>query len=91
MSQQERLQSLFEKISDSYDGLVELKFINDEYADIQFLRGEMEIGRVRVSFARVVVAPEGKDIPLVKVVDHYGGEEVWVSPLPSAVIAVSTR
>jgi hypothetical protein len=94
---QERLQKLFEKISDAYaDGLVEQKHITEGYVDVQFLRssseGSVEVGHVRLSFVdHVVIGNHDENLSLVKVVDHYGGEEVLVSDVTSAVIAVATR
>jgi hypothetical protein len=96
MSQQ-HLQRLFEKISDSYEHIVEQKNLTDECMDLQFQRHGVEVARVRLSvvsrFHRGAIDKEFgfEDEELVRVVDHYGGEEVLVSPVISAVIAVCTR
>ncbi len=97
----EQLQSLFEKISDAYpDGRVEQKFISDKYVDIRFLRATeetpgdldyVEVGHVRLSIHNVVIENQDEGMVLVKIVDHYGGEEVYVSPVVSAITAIATR
>jgi hypothetical protein len=107
MGKREQLQGLFEKISDAYEDLVEQKDITDDYVDLQFLRHGVEVGRVRLFLVEMVAIrgkagiqhtlsewKPGEDshgIELVRVVDHYGGEEVYVSPVVSAVIAVCTK
>ena len=92
---QERLQKLFEKISDAYDGTVEQKHVTDEYVDVQFLRestdGLVEVGHVRLSFVEADCPAVRKTLDLVSVVDHYGGEEIFVSEVVSAIVAVATK
>jgi hypothetical protein len=92
---QERLQTLFEKISDNYNGLVELLSISPECAELQFLtkNGSAEAGRVRIFpvAACLVNKLPTEFFDLVKVADHYGGPEIYVSSIPSAIIAVACR
>jgi hypothetical protein len=92
MGKREQLQGLFEKISDAYEDLVEQKDITDDYVDLQFLRHGVEVGRVRLFLENnVVINNQDECMQLVRIVDHYGGEEVHVSPVVSAVIAVCTK
>ncbi len=91
MEKREQLQGLFEKISDAYEDIVEQKSITDEYVDLQFLRHGVEVGHVRLYLDNAVMNNQDEGIQLVRVVDHYGGEEVYVSQVVSAVIAVCTK
>ena len=95
------LQSLFEKVADQYEGTVEQKHVTDEYVDLQFLKdsndGPVEVGHVRLSIVHVDVDPVGDNDPagkcrdMVRIVDHYGGPEIIVSNVVSAIIAISTN
>jgi hypothetical protein len=91
MGKREQLQQLFEKVSDAYEDLVEQKHITDEYVDLQFLRHGVEVGHVRLFLVPAVIANQDEGLELVRVVDHYGGEDVYCSPVVSAIIAVSTK
>ncbi len=99
---QEQHQSLFERISDSYaNGPVECKHICEDYMDLRFMRtvedspGELEdveIGHVRMAIVYdVTIGSQILSSGLVRVTDHYTSEEVLVSPVVTALIAVSTR
>ena len=92
----EQLQSLFEKIADAYEGTIEQKHITDEYIDLKFLKdstdGPVEVGHIRLFVENnVVINNQDEGLQLVRIVDHYGGPEVYVSPVVSAIIALSTR
>lgn len=93
---EDKLQALFEKISDAYpDGTVECQHATSEYIDLQFLRaGVTEVGHVRLFLLEAQVDAlhvSSGTLDLVKVVDHCGGGEIFMSPVVSALIAVSTR
>jgi hypothetical protein len=84
----ERLQSLFEKLSDDYVGTLEQQQLCDEYVDLTFI-GENGVVRAKV---RISECLNSSGIPLVRVqVLEPESQAVYVSPLPSAVIAIACR
>jgi hypothetical protein len=94
---QDRLQRLFEELSDHYPGLVECKALTPEYVDVQFLspvlggrHGSQEAGRAKLSLCNFTVNNTDLGGYLVRVVGD-ADEECFVSYLPSAIIAVVCR
>jgi hypothetical protein len=83
------------------DEYVDLQFLKDSND------GPVEVGHVRLSLVEMVAVrgkagiqhtlsewKPGEDshgIELVRIIDHYGGPEVYVSNVVSAIIAVSTK
>ena len=87
----EKLQDLFNKIEASYESATELVFMNDQYMDVKFFKHKIEIGHVRISIVPVVVQNQFRGLELAQVVDHYSGEEILVSQVPSAIVVIACR
>ena len=82
------MQSLFERMADEYDGEVVLeKWLPNGAARLRFR------GRDGDCVVKVQSFPNESGILLVEVspVPRRGAPHIYVSPVPSAVIAVATR
>jgi hypothetical protein len=96
---QDRLQALFEKLSDNYVGTVECDQICPEFVDVTFLneRGVVAAkSRLSLVVGQLVEiggmpVEDGPAHQLVRCEDTASGEQVFVSCLPSAIIAVVCR
>jgi hypothetical protein len=88
MEKAEKLKHLFEKISDSYEDIVEQTHISEDYVELKFFRHGVEMENVQLSLRYLMDGDERLEMIGV---DHNGGEKILVSNEISAIIAVCTR